>query len=220
MTDKPHRIMLVEDNPAYRSVVERAIERDPQLVLAEVAGTAERAISILQDAVTDEAPHVILLDLNLPGISGIDAIPQIKKLSPVSRIIALTQSDHEADVVQAITCGASGYLLKSSTIAEIKDAIHLVIGGGAMLDARVAKYIVSKLQETLPCHAITELLTQRESEVLYLLAEGQVKKEIARQLDISYNTVVTHVAHIYEKLGVQNSPAAVAKAFRMGLFPR
>jgi DNA-binding NarL/FixJ family response regulator len=138
---------------------------------------------------------------------------------PGVKIIILTQSDREADVYQAITLGAAGYLLKSSTLTNIIENIRTVMSGGAPLDAKVARYILTTLQaKPSKTEADHPLLSPREMEVLTLMAEGLVKKEIAETLNISTATVVTHTNHIYEKLHANNAPSAIDKAHRLGLF--
>ena len=212
--------MLVEDNPEYRNVVGVAMKRDPSMELIDMVGTAERALSILQDRPEDERPDIILLDLALPGVSGLEAISALREGAPDSRIIILTQSDKKADVLSAISQGAAGYLLKSSTVKEIKEGIRTVMDGGASLDSGMARYVLNTLQTKLSKTDPSDTLSEREMEVLTLLADGLVKKEIAAKLNISFFTVATHIRHIYDKLNVVNAPAAVSKAYRMGIFPR
>ncbi len=212
------RIMLVEDHPEYREVVEMALNKEPGMQLMSQFGTAERALRSMQNGPQTEIPDIILLDLKLPGMPGLDSIRWFKEYVPDSRIIILTQSEREADILQAIIRGASGYLLKSSSLNQFKEGIRTVSNGGATLDAGVAKFVLETLKSTLPQKKNNREITEREMEVLTLLAQGLVKKEIANQLGISTTTVVTHVAHIYDKLHVQNAPAAVAKAFHMGIF--
>ncbi|MDF7800135.1 response regulator transcription factor [Pontiellaceae bacterium B1224] len=213
------RVMLIEDHPEYREIISFALGKEKDIELGNQFGTAEEALRSLQDRSLRLVPDIILLDLNLPGMSGLEAIPYFQKSIPDSRIIVLTQSDTEADVLHAISQGASGYLLKSATLSQITDGIRTVNGGGASLDAKIAKFILNTLQTKLPETEMEKLLTDRELETLSLLADGLLKKEIADQLGISITTVATHVGNIYEKLNVQNAPAAVAKAFRMGIFP-
>lgn len=217
------RIMLVEDNPEYRHVIEIALKRDPDMALVSKVGTAERALAILQDMSTHTPrtppPDLLLLDLNLPGMSGLEAIPMFKKHAPKTDIIILTQSDREADVLCAISQGISGYLLKSATVKEIKDGIQTVMDGGSSLDPNVARFILDTAKTQLPKPAQGKTLSERELEILTLLAEGLVKKEIAARLSISNHTVVTHIRRIYEKLNATNAPSAVNKAYRMGIFP-
>ena len=219
MSHNSINVMLVEDSPEYREVVKPALDDEPDMELSSCFGTAERALSSLKGFHRDESPDVILLDLNLPGISGIEAIESFIEAVPKAKIIILTQSDAKADVVNAITLGASGYLLKSATLAQITEAIRTVMTGGASLDSSIAKMILGTLQTVFEKTACDDLLTEREMEVLTLLADGLERKQIATELSVRSSTISTHVAHIYEKLNVKNAPAAVAKAFRIGLFP-
>ena len=216
MTD-PIRIMLVEDHPEYREIVNLALGREPDIELTSQFGTAERALQSMQDLDGSHHPDIILLDLNLPGISGLEAIPRFLATLPDVRIIILTQSDREADILQAIMLGASGYFLKSTRVREVIGGIRTVMAGGASLDAQVAKFVLHSLKSNLPQRDLAQLLTEREIEILTQLAAGKVKKEIAERLGISTNTVATHVSHIYGKLNVKNAPAAIAKAFQVGI---
>ncbi len=213
------RVMLVEDHPEYREAIELALGKEPDMELESQFGTSERALRSLEREDPLPAPHVILLDLNLPGMGGLDAIPFFHAVLPGTKIIILTQSDREADVLRAITLGASGYLLKSATLKQITEGIRNVHEGGASLDANVARFILTTLKTQLPQGKTEQVLTEREMEVLGLLAEGFVKKEIANRLGIGSTTVVTHVSHIYGKLHVTNAPSAIDKAYRMGIFP-
>jgi DNA-binding NarL/FixJ family response regulator len=215
---KPITILLVEDHPEYREVIEIALTKDPDLQLVSQFGTAEMALRSVQERTGTHKPDIILLDLNLPGMSGLDAIPWFQKYTPDSQIIVLTQSDIKADVLQAIRLGASGYLLKSSTVDTITNSIRSVMDGGAPIDAGVAKYILSTLKNSLPKQSPPPTLSAREMEILTLLAEGLAKKEIASRLKIGESTVVTHVSHIYEKLNALNAPGAIHKAHTLGLF--
>lgn len=213
------RIILIEDHPEYRKVLEFALKEEADMELVSKFGAAEVALRNLQDMSTRKEADLILLDLNLPGMSGLEAIPYLKTSLPAAEIIILTQSDKEADVLRAIQSGVAGYLLKSSSMEEISQGIRTVISGGATLDANVARFIMRTMQAQTPKVVSGKVLSEREMEILTLLAEGLVKKEIADRLCISSHTVVTHIRHIYEKLHVQNAPSAVSKAYRIGLFP-
>jgi len=214
------RVMLVEDNPRYREVIVLALKQEPGVQLASQFGTAEIALRSLRDKSSGESPDLVLLDLRLPGMDGLEALPQFLSAAPGAKIMILTQSDNEADVLRAISLGASGYLLKSSTVTTITEGIRTVMKGGASLDAGVARFIINTLKSRLPKGSAEGLLTDRQMEILTLLGEGLLKKEIADRLKISYATVDEHVTHIYDRLGVRNAPAAVNEAHLLGLFPR
>ena len=213
----PIQIMLVEDNKDYREVINLAIEEEDDIEIIDAYGTAEIALRSLQ-SLSAPRPEIILLDLRLPGMGGLDSIRYFREYTPKSKIIILTQSDQEADVLRAILLGASGYLLKSARVKEIVDGIRLVHQGGATLDSSVAKFLLQNLRSRLPKEHLDLGLSERELEILKLLSEGLVKKEIAEKLEIGYSTVDTHVGHIYEKLHVNNAPSAVGKAYKLGLF--
>lgn len=213
------RIMMVEDHPEYREIVELALSKESDMELTSQFGTTERALRSLRDREEHLEPDIILLDLHLPGVSGLEAIPHFSTEIPRAKIIILTQSNREEDVLKAIMLGASGYLLKSSTVKQLTEGIRTVMEGGASLDAKLAKFVLTTLKTKLPPSEIEHLLSKRELEVLTMLAEGRVKKEIAEGLHISLTTVVSHVGHIYEKLNTPNAPSAIAKAFQLGILP-
>lgn len=214
---KSIRVMMVEDHPEYREGIALALELENDIELISTFGTAERALRHLQDRNTTQKPEVILLDLNLPGITGLEAIPYFRVCLPSAQIIVLTQSDNESDVLAAISAGAVGYLLKSAPLDQITESIRTVMSGGAALDAKMAQYIMRKLKKTPPKPDADNQLSQREIEVLTLLGQGLLKKEISDKLGVSVPTVATHVRHIYEKLNVKNAAAAVTKAYRAGI---
>ncbi|MDF7799345.1 response regulator transcription factor [Pontiellaceae bacterium B1224] len=212
------RVMMVEDHPEYREVIEIALQKASGIELISEFGTAERALRSLQEMETRKEPDIILLDLNLPGMSGLDAIPYFSSTVPDAKIIILSQSNQEGDVLKAITLGATGYLLKSSTVKTITDGIRTVMEGGAPIDASVAKYILATLKTQPQNKEVLPALSDREMEILALVAKGHLKKEIAQMLGISVYTVVTHTGHIYQKLNVANAPSAIDKAHNLGLF--
>ncbi|BDS05857.1 DNA-binding response regulator [Oceaniferula spumae] len=212
-------IMLIEDSPAFRKVIDRTLGNEPGIKLISQFGTAEIALRSLENASADNTPDLILLDLNLPGMSGLDALPWIHEYAPETKVIILTQSNQEADIVTAISKGASGYMLKSNTLDQLTDGIRNVMNGGASLDPTVAKFIIGKMRKDKPEASDANPLSQREMEVLGLISEGLQKKEVADRLDISPRTVAAHVEKIYEKLNVTNAPSAVHKAHHLGIFP-
>lgn len=211
-------IVLIEDSPAYRSVIANTLGSEPDITPFHQFGTAEIALRHLQGEAESDAPDIILLDLSLPGMSGMEALPWIRKYMPKTKIIILTESDKEADIAYAIAHGASGYLLKSNTLDQVIDGIRTVMNGGASLDPSVAKIIISTLHKYHPVESKDSILSQREMAVLCLISEGLQKKEVAKHLKISTRTVAAHVEKIYQKLHVKNAPAAVSKAYQLGLF--
>ena len=216
---KKIQVMLIEDHPEYREVIDLALKDEPDMELANQVGSAERALRVLQNRLNSDEPDLILLDLNLPGKSGLEALPLLRSCCPQAKIIVLTQSDAEADVLQAVHSGASGYLLKSSTVNQIVEAIRTVNEGGATLGSGVAKYILHTVQSQSPSVENQSALSPRELEILMLLGEGKLKKQIASELGISVSTVATYIRRVYEKLHVQNAPAAITQAYRSGILP-
>lgn len=210
------QIILIEDNPDYRDTLALTVNMEPDMEISDTFGAAEIALRTLQNSVQ---PDLILLDLSLPGMSGLEAIPWLQQYCPGTKIIALTQSNKEADVLRAIALGINGYLLKASTIKQIKEGIRSVMDGGTLMDPEVAGYLAKAIKNRPAQVRLAEPLTSREVEILALVGEGLQKKEISEQLLISYATVATHIRHIYEKLQVENAPAAITKAFKAGILP-
>lgn len=208
--------MLVEDHPEYRESIALTLNKEPDIELSSQFGTAEQALQNLQ-VPNVHIPDLVLLDVNLPGISGIEALYWIKKYAPKTKVIILTQSNQEADALAAMTAGAKGYLLKGSKRALLRDAIQTVIHGGVLMDPCIAQYILDHLNSKSPSVELSKELSDREIKTLSLLGEGYVQKEIADQLGITQNTVATFIKRIYEKLEVKNAPAAVSKGYRSGI---
>lgn len=214
---RPINVLLIEDNPDYRNTLKLGLETSKKVVVVGEFGVAERALRFLATPGKTTTPDIILLDLNLPGMPGIDSIKYLYEVCPAVRILILTQSESEQDVISAIKLGASGYLLKSASLNDILNGISNVHRGGAHLNTYVAKFLVDTLKLNLPNTSNNYQLTGREKQVLELLATGLSKKEIAEQLSIGVATVVTHVSHLYDKLEVPNAPAAISKAYKEGL---
>lgn len=209
-------ITIIEDHLAFRNVIERTLETVPNLTLLSSYGTAEIALRDLEDRKA-KCPDIILLDLSLPGMSGLEALPWIQEYSPKAKVIILSQSDNEADVVDAISKGATGYLLKSAKASEIIAAIQTVADGGALLDPGVASYIINRIKNEKKQEAGSNPLSERELEVLKLLSEGMLKKEISKTLNVSVPTIAFHVKNVFQKLNVSNAPAAVGEAYKKGI---
>lgn len=207
-------VWLIEDNRTFRETVARVIDEVDDMACPRNFSSCEGAIEALGSG---PAPDVVLLDVGLPGMSGIDGIAEIKKRSPETHAIILTVFDNQEKVFNAICAGASGYLLKTSPVEEITAGIRDVMKGGAPMNGRIAKMVLAMFSKIAPPPSDDYGLTGREREILNLMVEGLVKKEIAVRLDISFHTVDSHLRQIYTKLQVNTQAGAVAKALREGL---
>ena len=211
------KIILIEDNPEYRRAISMTMERSEGYELVGKFGSAEQALAELQKPDASNDIDTVLLDLGLPKMQGLESISWIEKYAPAAKIVVLTQSDKRADVIEAIRQGASGYLLKSSTLNQILDGIRNVVSGGSALTPEIARYLMNQLRNQPAVQTIGKALSERETEVLILLSEGLLQKEIAQRLGVSITTVAYHIKHIYEKLDVANAPAAIGEAYRKGV---
>ena len=207
-------LWIVEDNDGFRSMLARALNRIEAIHCEQSFGSCEAA---LEEFAQGNAPRVLLLDINLPGITGLEAIRQIKEHSSRTEIIMLTINDDHASIMQAICSGATGYLLKTATLQEIHQSINEVMAGGAPMSPQIARSVMGLFTRFAPVQNDYGL-TNREKEVLKLLVEGFIKKEVADKLNLSYHTIDKHVRAIYSKLQVHSLSAAVAKAVKDRLF--
>lgn len=212
----PTRVWLVEDNEMFRRNVQRVINCLDEMTCDGSFESAESTFAALQ---THKAPDVILLDVQLPGVDGISALSKFKQVVPDTRVIILTVFDDAEKIFRAVCAGASGYVLKASGTDKIGESIRQVMGGGAPMTPEVAKKVLDAFakSELLSGTKGDYGLTAREQEILRLLAEGLLKKEIADALNISVNTVSTHLRRVYDKLHVNTNTGAVAKALREGI---
>lgn len=207
------QIWLIEDNQNFRSTLARVINGMAGLKCSHQFSNAEDALDALNGG---DVPDVVLLDVGLPGLNGIEAIRQIKSISPTTRIIMLTVFDDQEKIFNAVCAGASGYLLKPSNTASIVRSIKEALTGGAPLTPQVAKSVLDMLSGRTARKPV-QVLTSREQAVLRLMSDGRGMKGIAEDLNLSYHTVDTHLRNIYAKLHVHSSTAAVAKAIQEGL---
>ena len=210
------RVWLVEDNEVFRRNVQRVINGLDGMVCDGSFDSAESAFAALH---SNPAPDVMLLDVQLPGIDGIVALGKFKEIIPDTRVIILTVFDDAAKIFRAVCAGASGYVLKAPGTDKIGDSIRQVMRGGAPMTPEVAKKVLDAFanSDLMPGTEGDYGLTAREQEILRLLAEGLLKKEIADALSISVNTVSTHLRRVYDKLHVNTNTGAVAKALREGI---
>lgn len=207
-------VWLIEDNSTFRRTVARIIDRIEGMACPLSFSACEEAIQTLQKG---QRPDVILLDIGLPGMSGLEGIQAIKELAPNTHMIILTVFDDQEKVFKAICAGASGYLLKTSPAEAITDGIRDVMNGGAPMNGRIARMVLAMFSKMAPPLSNDYGLTERERQILNLMVEGLIKKEIADKLDVSFHTVDTHLRNIYTKLQVNTQTGAVAKALREGL---
>jgi len=213
---KPLSVWLVEDNIIFATGVERIVGAIDGMTCTGNFRSVESAFDAMKQ---DALPDVILLDVQLPGMDGITALSTFKAQAPRAQIIILTVFDDSEKIFRAVCAGASGYILKSSGTEQIGDAIRQVIDGGAPMTPGVARKVLAAFATLKPTSgAESEYnLTPRECDILRLMADGLVKKEIGDALDISVNTVSTHLQRVYDKLHVTTNTGAVAKALRENL---
>lgn len=205
------RLLLFEDNQQLRESVSALIGLSPEFNLLGSFGD----VSQVENQVKSFDPEVILMDIDLPGMNGIEAVKKIRMFNPSVYILMLTVFDDNKHVLDAICAGASGYLLKKYLPEKLIDAIHEVRHGGAPMSPGIAKLVIAQLQLQSPTVSTnTYQLTAREKEILGSLAKGNSYKLIAAQFDISIDTVRTHIKHIYDKLQVRSQTEAVSKAIK------
>ena len=213
MNQKMPQICVIEDHRDYRKTLQMAIRSQEDLSCDFCYSSIE---ALLTDPSLLREVAVILLDLGLPGMHGVDGIPQLKKFLPQAKIIVITVYDNKPVVLQALAAGADGYLLKADGLETIMRGIREVINGGAPLNSHIARMILSTFSIAPPQSPEVDL-TEREREILLMLSKGMIKKEIARATNLSYHTIDSHVRNIYGKLQVHNLSGAVAKAIKFGL---
>ena len=203
------RLVVVDDHPIVRLGLASALEDEADFRILGIAGSAEDALSLVERA----QPDVVLLDLELPDLNGVALIPRIAVLSPTAKVLVFTAYDTDERVLGAIRAGAKGYLLKGAAVAEIARAVRVVAGGGSALEPRVG----AKLIDALRSPSTATRLTERERDVLRLIAQGLQSKQIARTLGISERTVKFHTSALLRKLDAENRAQAVAHAAHRGL---
>ena len=208
------QVWLIEDNASLRRNVARVVDSVPGFGCTGLFHRCEDALARLRDAVTPR-PSILLLDVGLPGMSGLDAIAQLKEAAPQLQIVILTAFEDDEKIYRAICAGASGYLLKSASLGELAAALREVAAGGSPMTPRVARRVLDMFSRLAPQPA-AQLLSPRERQVIELMAEGLTNKEMASRLSLSIHTVVEYVGAIYAKLHVNSRAGAVAKAFRAG----
>lgn len=206
----PVTISIVEDNDKLRGTLAKMIARADGFKFASDYGSAEDALAGLPKV----KPDIVLMDINLPGMNGVECVRQLKTLLPATQVMMLTVYEDTDNIFNALAAGANGYMLKRTPAKELIEAIHEVKRGGSPMTTHIARKVVQSFQKSAgQQQAANELseLSEREQQVLDLLAQGLIYKEIADRLSISYETVHTYIRRIYEKLQVRTRTEAVAK---------
>jgi len=203
-------VSIIEDIADIRHGLERIIADAPDFLLLSSYDNAEDAISSLPDI----RPDIVIADIQLPGLSGIDCIRRVKAVCPSVQFMMFTIYEDSEQVFEALEAGANGYLLKQTPQDRILDAIRELHQGGSPMSSGIARRVVSSFRKQSLQSADANVLSARESEVLQLLAKGLLYKEIGQRLQISTGTVRQHIHKIYGKLQVQNKTEAINKAFR------
>jgi len=203
-------VSIVEDDAQVRASLARLIDSSTSCRCVSRHGSAENALQEIPGV----KPDVALMDINLPGINGVECVRRLKPLLPATQIIMLTVYQNTENIFNALAAGATGYLLKQTPPDELITAIQEVHAGGSPMSSHIARKIVQSFQQAPPLSPEAQSLTPREVEVLNLLAKGFLYKEIADKMGISYETVHTYIRRIYEKLQVRTRTEAVAKFLR------
>jgi DNA-binding NarL/FixJ family response regulator len=200
-------VSIVEDSEKLRATLARVISRSPGFTCNSQHGTAEEALKELPAV----KPQVVLMDINLPGMNGVECVRQLKQILPATLVIMLTVYEDTDNIFNALAAGASGYMLKRTPTAELLNAIEDVVKGGSPMTMHIARKVVQSFQKNTAPSPATETLSEREQQVLDLLSQGLIYKEIADKIGVSYETVHTYVRRIYEKLQVRTRTEAIAK---------
>ncbi|MDB6034636.1 MAG: two-component system response regulator [Verrucomicrobiales bacterium] len=202
------KVAFVEDDPEEFELLNELLKKAPGFECVGAFSSAEPALKQIPAA----QPEVILMDIHLPGMSGISAVRQLKAVSPKARVMMFTIFENHDRIFEALRAGASGYLLKKTPPAQILKAIQELYEGGAPMSAPIARQVVAAFHEQTGEQSPAKVLSTREQEILGLLNKGLLYKEIADRLGIAVGTVRTHIAHIYDKLHVSNRAEAMLKA--------
>src|SRR6476646_171853 len=207
-TDQPIRLLIVDDHPVVRDGLRGMFAGAPEFEVVGEAGNGREAVERAEALRVD----VVLMDLRMPEMGGVEAIQQLRESAATVRVLVLTTYDTDDDVLPAIEAGAIGYLLKDAPREELMRAVRAAFQGDAVLAPSVARRLLGQVRKPAQ-----EELSEREQDVLRLIAGGSTNREAAAQLFISESTVKTHLLHIYEKLGVRDRAAAVSEAYKRHL---
>jgi len=204
-------VAIIEDHKAFRDSLSTVLSTTEGFRCIGAFTSVEEALRHMQ------SPDVVLLDIHLPGMSGIDGIPKIKHCHPGVHIVMVTVFDDDQTVFRAILAGADGYLLKKTPMVRILQAIEDAASGGAPMSPLVAKQAIALFKNYVPVTPSTDTLSDREREILGLIVQGLSTEQIADKLFVTRTTIRNHISHIYEKLHVHSKSQAVVKAIREGI---
>jgi DNA-binding NarL/FixJ family response regulator len=204
-------VIIIEDNELFRDSLKEAINKSSEIGCNYTFSSGETALDIIEKE--ELVPDIILLDIGLPGMNGIELIPELKRFSPSSKIIIITVHDDDENVFNAICAGASGYLLKDLSSEKILASIIEVMNGGAPMNSHIAKKVLNMFRDQ-NIKSDGYGLSEREKEILSLLVDGLSKKQIAEKIFLSHHTVDSHLRNIYAKLEVHSRSSAISKAIR------
>jgi DNA-binding NarL/FixJ family response regulator len=206
------RVVIVEDHTLVRQSLVKMVSAEPGFEVVGESGRGDEA----SELILRTRPDLALLDIAMPGADGLEVAERVKAKCPGTRLLFLTMHEDDASIVRAVGLGADGYVLKTASTEELMQALRTVAGGSSYLSPRIAKRIMN-LAGGRTSSATHTRLTDRELEILRLLASGVRPAELARRLFVSVKTIKNHLTNIYAKLGVQTGTQAVAEAFRQGL---
>ncbi len=207
------RVFVVEDQPAVLAAQVRLLETSPAVELVVTASSGEEALRLAPPAL----PQVVLCDLGLPGIDGIETTRRLRRLAPPPEVLILTVFEEEERVLAAIRAGAAGYLLKGAALPRVVEGIQDVCAGGTVIQPSLARVLLRHFGSPNVVQQPGSSLTPRETEILQIIGKGLTNREAAEVLGLSRATVRTHLEHIYGKLEVTNRVEAVAEGIRQGL---
>ena len=202
-------LAIVEDLDEVRDGLKNFISLSSDFKILDTFKTAEEALHDIPKL----QPDIVIMDINLPGMNGIECIRQVKDKTPSTQFMMFTVYENDEKVFEALKAGASGYLLKNTGLVQLIESLKELHNGGSPMSANIARKLVTVFRDKEKETTSVEVLSARENEILQLLAKGLLYKEIADQLAISVSTVRQHIHHIYEKLHVQNRTEAINKAF-------
>lgn len=207
MNSAVHAISIVEDDPSLGAILSEIIQSSPDWNLLHHYASAELAL----EGMATSTPQVVLMDIQLPGMSGIECVGKLKALHPDVLVLMVTVYDNNERIFDALAAGASGYLLKRDIPIKLMEALDDLLAGGSPMSSAIARKVVQHFQKGPPAKNEDHNLTPREKQILEQLAKGSLYKEIAWDLGIGFETVRSHIDNIYKKLHVRTRTEAVVK---------